>query len=68
MECNEVDLLKEIAQTELAIENSEERVDFMLRDVSVDLETVVRARLYQSELKAYLRGLRFKTQRQNSEF
>jgi hypothetical protein len=53
------DVLREITQTELAIENSEAHIQWMLWDTSVDLGRIMRARLYQSELKAYLRGLRF---------
>jgi hypothetical protein len=66
-EWNRTDLLKEIAQTELAIENSEAHIQWMLWDTSVDLARIMQARLYQSELKAYLRGLRFQALHQNSE-
>jgi hypothetical protein len=68
IEWNDADLLREIAQTELAIDDSEARIDWMLRDTSVDIERIMRARSYQSDLKAYLRGLRFKAQHHNSEF
>jgi hypothetical protein len=62
------ELRSEIAETEIAIENSEAHIDWMVGDMSVDLSSVMRARLYQSELKAYLRGLRFQQgQHHNSE-
>ena len=61
------DVLREIAQTELAIENSEAHIQWMLWDNSVDLARIMRARLYQSELKAYLRGLRFQAEHENSD-
>jgi hypothetical protein len=58
-------LNREIAETELAIENGEAHVQWMLRDASVELARIMRARLYQSELKAYLRGLRFQAEARN---
>jgi hypothetical protein len=60
------DIQREIAQTELAIENSEAHIQWMLWDNSVDLGKIMRARLYQSELKAYLRGLRFQAPQENA--
>jgi hypothetical protein len=67
IEWNGPALLMEIAQTELAIENSEAHIDWMLRDMSVDLARIMRARIYQSELKAYLRGLRFQAHHHDTE-
>jgi hypothetical protein len=67
IEWNGAGLLKEIAQTELAIENSEAHIEWMLRDMSVDLARIMRARIYQSELKAYLRGLRFQAAHHDTE-
>ena len=58
-------LIREIAETELAIENGEAHIQWMLRDTSVDLARIMRARLYQSELKSYVRGLRFQAEARN---
>jgi len=52
-------ILHEIAQIELAIQNREDHIDWMLRNTSVELSTIMRIRILQSEMKAYLRGLTF---------
>jgi len=60
MEPIKKELLREILRTEIAIENLEGHIQWMLRN-GVDHAHITRAKTETSELKAYLRGLRFQT-------
>jgi len=52
-------IAEEIVQTEAAIEHSARSIESMVRDSSIELSRIMRARARHNELLAYLRGLKF---------
>ena len=52
-------LFHEIFQTELALKTIGEDIQAMLVNTSVELSKIMRARAQETEIKAYLRGLKF---------
>ena len=56
-------VLREISQTETAIENIGNHIQQLLRNTTSELSSILNARAEESELKAYLRGLRFIAQK-----
>lgn len=52
-------LLDEIARTEAAISEGERQIESMVRSATVELSCIFRVQANHSELKTYLKGLRF---------
>jgi hypothetical protein len=60
---NPAELIQEIATTEAEVVRGEDRIQAMLRSSSAELAVIMRMRMNHSELKSYLKGLRFQAGR-----
>lgn len=60
---NRFGLIQEISRTEADILNGADEIRSMIRSTTVELTTIMLAWARHSELKAYLKGLRFLTAR-----
>src|SRR5205814_1229498 len=63
---NRGSIFDEIVKTEAEVRTRENEIQLMVDDPSVELAVVMRANAEHSELKAYLKGLKFQRSQQNT--